>query len=623
MKKLHEQVLSALSDRQVWEGRQRLFYIMRHDGLPRRNKPFQGAADLHFPLIDTAIEKLKPFYFNQAFAGERVAQFVAKKAQAKPVTQAASECLDYELKEESDFDTVMLSVIDTMLERGRGILKQWWDAKEGKLRFKSINPMFFVVSDGDGDLDSADWFCEIKVISVAKYRRNAVYKQDESFIRRISGAPKTEGGTEQAAQEKYTREGITFSKDANKIVIFEHYQRTSNGWTVREWSPNAPDEPVRAAFPIIYKFQGKAFHPYTDFVMEIKDAGWYAPRGVAERLAPFESSLCKMWNEKHDWMSFFNKPLFGSDEQLPPGSSNIRFRPGEFLPHGIKPIDPPQIPFSFDQEINSTRNIGEQSIAIPDAGIAPDNAGGNDSKQFATATQINFQQALASTGVDLKGGIFRIGFGKALRKSWALIVQFKGKDISILVGDELKTLPAEALHDLYLIKPSGSPSQWNRTERFQRAYARYQTFKGDPGIDQDNLKRDLLSADDGRLVKDLLITTNQRAANEERDEAEEILLLVAGFPVQAEEGEDHQIRLQTVQGYFQAQQQLGIPISQIAMQRLQEHVAQHLEFLQKAKKVSGAPEPTPGAGAVPGNVAQLPQAARVPEAEPDMAGGLP
>jgi hypothetical protein len=617
MKKLHEQVLAALADRQVWEGRQRLFYIMRHDGLPRRNKPFQGAADLHFPLIDTSIEKLKPFYFNQAFAAEHVAQFVSKQPQAKTVSQSASECLDYELKEESDFDTVLLSVIDTMLERGRGILKQWWDAKENRLRFKSINPVFFVVADGDGDLDRADWFCEIKVISLDQYRRNENYNQNEAFIKRISGQAKTEGGTDQAAQEKYTREGLTFSNDRNKIVLYEHYKRNKDGWTVRTWSPNAPELPVRAAFPVIYQFQGKPFQPYTDFVMEIKDAGWYAPRGVAERLAPFEASICKMWNEKHDWMSFHTKPLFERDQDSVEGTVNFRFRPGEVLPRGVRPIDSRQAPIEFDQEINSTRNIAEQSIAIPDAGVAPEATGG-DNKQFATATQINFQQALASTGVDLKGGIFRIGLGKALRKSWALIVQFKGKEISYFVGEEMKSLPSEALHDLYLIKPSGSPSQWNRTERFQRAFARYQTFKGDPGIDQDNLKRDLLSADDGRLVKDLLITTNQRAANEERDEAEEILLLVAGFPVEAQQGEDHQVRLQTLKGYFQAQQQLGIPIPPVALQRLQEHAAQHMELAAKEQPSAGG---TPAALSPPVNVAPMPTAPQVPEAEPALAGG--
>ena len=72
----HDEILTALKDRSTWENRQTTWYKMRHDGLRRQNKPWANAADMHFPLADMIIEKLKPYYIGQIFATDNVASFV-------------------------------------------------------------------------------------------------------------------------------------------------------------------------------------------------------------------------------------------------------------------------------------------------------------------------------------------------------------------------------------------------------------------------------------------------------------------------------------------------------------------------------------------------------------------
>jgi FMN phosphatase YigB (HAD superfamily) len=56
----HDDIMAALTARKHWEQRQATWYQMRHDGLRRRNKPWPNAADMHYPLADGIIEKLKP-----------------------------------------------------------------------------------------------------------------------------------------------------------------------------------------------------------------------------------------------------------------------------------------------------------------------------------------------------------------------------------------------------------------------------------------------------------------------------------------------------------------------------------------------------------------------------------
>ncbi len=80
--KLNSEVLRDLADRAVWDTRQRMFYEMRHHGLRRKNKPWPGASDVHFPLVDTTISELKPAYFQQLFATDLIAQFVPTSPQA-------------------------------------------------------------------------------------------------------------------------------------------------------------------------------------------------------------------------------------------------------------------------------------------------------------------------------------------------------------------------------------------------------------------------------------------------------------------------------------------------------------------------------------------------------------
>ncbi len=131
---LQSQIHDALRDRTVWEDRQRVFYEMRHQGLRRLNKPFPGAADLHFPLADSIIEKLKPFYFAQLHSTDTFATLSCRRpGQDAALTEAATRWLDYKLRLRSNFQGETLIAIDRMLASGAAPLKVYWDARRGQV----------------------------------------------------------------------------------------------------------------------------------------------------------------------------------------------------------------------------------------------------------------------------------------------------------------------------------------------------------------------------------------------------------------------------------------------------------------------------------------------------------
>lgn len=563
------------SARSIWEQKQRMYYQMRHDGLRRRNKPWPTAADSHFPLIDMQIRKFKPFWMGQALASDRLACFISMRHQLESITESAADYFDFELKNRTQFTRKLRTVVDTMLLRGRGVLKVTVDPMDDyKIIFEAVDPIHVLMPDTANDFEDADEFIHVRHVTVQQYKRDRRYDQDPDTVRAITGQRDVK--LSQFWQDKEIREGITHSKNDNVIVLYEHYVKTIGGFTVYTYSPQAEEKKIRKPFGLPYKFQGKPSLPFFSFIQEVKDEGWYSPRGVAELCAPFETYDTKLWNEKADFMTFSNRPVLTSQQDIP-NTANFRWAPGEFIPGNVQGVQMPQPPMSFDQEINFTRSVAEQLIMMPDFGVT-DN---QDSSKPRTATENNRIAQLQTVGVSDNGLLFREDLSKVYRHTWGLMLQFKRQELSYVVSNDLKELPVQALHDSYLIMPAGATDEWDKQKRLQKAMTRLQTFHGAPNVDQDILVREALAADDPRLALKAFIPTQQKAASEAEDEAEEIGIMLIGFPASVQPQEDHATRIHVLIGFLQKQGMTGAPVDPIAKQRIHEHLAMHWQYLKQ------------------------------------------
>ena len=117
----YTRIIEALNQRETWENRQRLFYQARYFGVRRKVKPWPTAADLHVQLIDTAIEKLKPSFVNSAIGNDILSSFVPMRQQLAPLTVSAERWFDYQMRERTNFQKEIVSVIDNLLLYGRGV----------------------------------------------------------------------------------------------------------------------------------------------------------------------------------------------------------------------------------------------------------------------------------------------------------------------------------------------------------------------------------------------------------------------------------------------------------------------------------------------------------------------
>jgi hypothetical protein len=623
---LQGQIVEAVGQRSPWELRQTRWYELRHHGLRRTNKPWPKAADLHWPLIDTAIEKLKPLFLQQALGMDVVASFVPMRQQLNAYTKVAEDWFNYKIREKTNFTDEVLSWVDYTLMSGRGVMKCFWNPGDKRVGFEAVDPMYFVVPAYTTDLQDADWAVHVMPMSVPAYKRMAGqfgWKSDSKTIEKIRGNPQQDDNIPGAATEddaKQLREGITYTNNTDGVIVWEVYRKRDDGvWEVYLYSPAAVDLDLRDPMELPYD-HGQL--PFIDFPYEIKDKGWFSPRGVCEILAPFELSMTSMWNHKHDAMTLYNRPLFRAERELP-NSINLRFQPGQILPYGVAPVQMPQPPVSFDQELNQTRAVAENRIGSPDYAMGSVMSGGSDRR---TATEIQSINAQAMQSGDLRARLFRMALGKLYRQAWGLYVQYDSKSLRYRFAEDSLEADPIALHDQYELEPKGGMDMVSRQMMVQQAINRKQLFMNSPWVDQVELDKSIMELDDPSLVKRLLRDPGQKAADELEDETKTIPTLLVGIPVPAKPGQNYAGRIgvlmQYLNGAIQQGQQLS-PVSQNAFMMRIDSLLQGYEQVatNEARKLrkeiqkffestgllasSQAPAPVPAEVAAPAEQAQM------------------
>lgn len=548
---LHEDILADIRARSSWETKQVQYYRMRHSGITRQNKPWPKAADMHFPLIDTNIEKLKPLFFQQIVGMDVVAQFVPFKPQLAAATTTAERLFDFKLRERSNLQDEALSWIDWTLMAGRGVMKVTWNADKGRLEYTAIDPMYIVVPAWTRDIQDADRIVHIMPMSVGAYKRAGLYDTSKGTLDKIKGdgVGSVDSGHNELKSARQIREGLTHDKSDNKVIVWEVYERGEDGrWIMRTYSPNEPDLDLRDPMELPYD-HGMA--PFVDFAYEVKDKGWYSPRGIAEIMAPFESYLCYLWNQKADAMQLYNKPLFRAEREVP-NTLNLRLPPGGVLPYGIAPVTQAQPPISFDQDMIQTRSIAEQRVQNPDYGIGQL----TETKNRRTATEVDAISAQSAQAGDLRARIFRMALGKLYKMSWSLLMQFD-QDAQYRFLGAVEAADPSAMHDDYFIEPKGGANEVNKDRILQRLFGYKQAFVQSPWIDQSVIDRQILATADPDLVPLAFRDPNLKQQDEVTDETKNIPALLIGGSIPVKQGDNYQSRVGVLMSFLQSARQTG------------------------------------------------------------------
>ena len=574
------QAQAALNSRTTWENKQLDFYRLRHGTKERLNKPFPQASSLNWPLADTLIEKIKPYYIQQVFANELLANFYALKRDLSPFNNLAAQWFDYRLRQRTNFEFEVISLTDYMLVAGKGVLKIYWCEDEKQVRFDAIDPMFFLVPAGTVSLEDTDWCIQVHHVSVDAYKRNKNWNQDPEFVRRIvTNNNLARTGT--VSEDKLFREGLTHASSDRIIVLWEYYGKDSDSKvTTATFSPLVLDAFVREERPLPYDH---GCFPFVEFNAEIKDKGFYASRGVPERVAALQNSMTRMWNEKMDSLAYFLRPMFVSESPLG-NVGSLPLRPGTVLPYSVRKVEMGQPPISWDIELSNHRMTAEQLVGVPDAGLTQQ----FKSNERRTASEVNLIGSLMSQVVDLRSRVFRKSLATVFRQAWQLYVQHDKKSLDYFFRNELMSVPPDAMSDDYRIEPLASADNFNKQFVYQKKLSRFQMLQNNPYVNQAELVRDMIAADDPQDVKRLFMDGQTQALDQAEDQAGEIARMLIGFPSQVKPVDDDVTHLMTLRQFVERRLLTGEMISGELALLLVNHANMHFQQLVNKDKNAAA-----------------------------------
>lgn len=601
---LFTEINDALKDRKEWADRQKTAYQMRNGGIRRSSKPYPGAPDGWYPLGDTMIEKLKAPYTQQMYGAETIASFVSLKQQESGLTAAVGQWFDYQLKQRSNFERTMFVAIDQMLEQAFCPVKVYWDAKCKCLAFDQVDPLHLIVPSTTQEYNQnggADWLVHVLHMSVAEYRANPNFKQDEEFIERIRGEGKEKDTGEEKQDVVDLKEGINCSKDKNEIVLWEIYRRDRKMKRIRveTISPLLPCEDsenvVRGEFGLPYNkgvFAYGAF-PFFKIRSEIKGKGHYSSRGVIEINAPFEASLTANWNTIHTWGHFFSNPTYSSTQPVP-NAGAVKTKPGAIMPPGLTPNVPPPFPQHIREDMELTRAVAEDRTQIPNLGASEHLSGDKGAKGNVTAEQIRAIVGQTSQNNDMRARVFRLDFSEGLKLAWGITLQYMADAtvnadatvslMAYVANGQIQTLDPAALHDAYDIAPNGSADSWNKQAVVAKRAAYYQQFQNNPFIDQAELTKWFMEADDPGLVKRLFRDPNSQKADETEEQAIEITALMEkGFSAQVDPADDDKAHLICGGQYVERKMMKQEVITPETARLLLQHFGAHIQQLHQKK----------------------------------------
>ena len=524
----------SLSDRSRWEERQDIWYKMRNHGLRRTRMPFPKAADLHYPLIDTVIEKLTPFYLQQFSGAALLADFIATDGSGRDIaslSEQAARFFDYEVKQNTNFEDEEEPLIDSMLLSGRAVLKIRWDDAKETVSYDVLDPLFFIVPTMTKSLQDAEFITEVVQYSPAQYKQIKVFRQDDDFVQLLYKKGDENGDGDDTNDIKYTREGLS-QPDGKTIVLWTTYRKewVEEKYTVAEidpisgaeiaveqvrkvrrvrvytYAPHMPDKPVRPPFTLPYKHNE---YPFVDFPAEGKEKRWYSPRGVAEKLASFEVYLCKVWNEKADAMTFYNNPIYSTNGAPIANASNLKMTPGSVFQSALQRVDAGNPPISFDQEMINTRSAAESLIQVPDFGMGKQ----TDLSERRTATEIQAISQLSSAGQDARAQLFRKRLRQVYRQTWAILKDYKKDSVLRFIHDGKAGVADRAIFAQdFDVAPAGAPNSWNKQYHAQVALQLLQLFRQDPNVNQIALKRAVIETLAPQYLTDLIIDPRHEMA---------------------------------------------------------------------------------------------------------------
>ena len=583
---IFSRVYRYISNRNIWTQKQKLWYEMRFDGVRRKGKPWKNAADLHVPIADKKISEFLPYYNDQIYSSQYIATFIPKEEDQTDTSEEIEKYFDYQVRQETNFEDAVVLVADKFLQSGVSLLKPYYCADSDSIKLDAIDAIDVIVPGYCKDLQDLDLFVHQIEIPVNNYKQKKNFNQKESFVDQISGSVTTYYNDPLGLKQfEGMRMGIqNYSVEEEVIIIWEIYEKcestnedgeTEWKWYVSKWSPLNCEEPIQEGFELPYA-HGEL--PFIDFYFERTDESFYSGRGIPELVAAEEAQANANENLKTDRMQLASKPVMMVDSTNP-SQQNIDLTPGKSIPFKMEVLEFPTSPVDFNAERQLLEQSANQRVGSPDANLQD---GQNGKIDNPTKFQVQSEVGLAMKKVGFRARLFRKSLAKTYKQIWSLMLQYKKDELNYFVNKDLKSIDADALKDIYIIKPNMSSDGLTREAKMQQSAQRMAMYAQNPFVDLSELTKESLMLDDPSLVDKVFKAPQVVDADQIEEQELELMILERQGQVMVKPSDVDEKHLDVIIAQLIRIMQKGGDVSQY-WSIVANHTMDHLEKLRQTK----------------------------------------
>ena len=139
--------------------------------------------------------------------------------------------------------------------------------------------------------------------------------------------------------------------------------------------------------------------------------------------------------------------------------------------------------------------------------------------------------------VDSRARSHRRQSARLHRQGWQLLIQYD-KDLAFIKDGIYQSIDKNIKDEIVSIRPNGSSDSWNLQLRMTKCVARLQLYKGDPFINQGELRKTCLELDEPGLVARLYQDPDTAQQDQNQKQMEEMPALELGFQIQTDSTDD-------------------------------------------------------------------------------------
>ena len=462
------------------------------------------------------------------------------------------------------------------LKAFESVLKQFRDGKD-KLKvslqvMKQNAPRWEFVDSRDvivpfdsaDDIDSLPWICHRMYMTPAEIRERGIHGMyDEDVASKVALESKTsEMGSDDSSyinSARTVREGVSASSASGSFIelheIYFYHDIDGDGLEEQCVMTVAADS-MEVLRLIEYPYEHGEW-PFTRFAYEITEPRWYSPRGIPEMLYDLNAEINAQHNAKLDRMTIQNAITFKVREGSVRNPSQLRFRPGGYIPvrrmDDIQPITHQVMDYSFEAEERTLKAYAEEYVGVQDFGIS----NVNQRVERRTAAEVQEISRISQMQSALDIQIFQESMRRLHRQTLFLWSQYG--DMTVIINIDGREPVVFNRWDLYKdfdLIPTGRLDNLDSRSRAQKALADMQVASSpvfSPFVNSYELLRDYFENSDYRSSRRLLRAPGlmeEDAASQQLSEIQFMQTMKQVAPV--DQGDPHSIHVQVLQQAIQA-----------------------------------------------------------------------